>query len=513
MRKFDRKNTISFNAFGVLIIAVIVGLASVVYTMVSNKDAAFTVPESSIIYDTSGTYKAVPAGGSITKGHGEHYILNTEGKKTDLGEFALVYNNLNSSLSFFGKGYQLFSDGTVEGIKDGERISASSTTRLYKIADGVYLMTGDRIRSTDNAVNLRDFVMIQLGRNGGAQLINHEMNKHVVRNMLLTSNDVYFELNNELLYADGNLINLKDIIGSSNQYTGASLLAAENIIRDLDVRQYQNILTVRGGDGGTGGTGGNGGTGGRGGTGGTGGKGGNGGNGGHGGYGGNGGDGGTGGTGGYGGTGGGGGEGRNQYEDSIFVKDFKLTGANTSTNAINLGYNINDTANQYAACYIVIDGIPGQFYLDKTSNSFLVQGLEPDTAYNVKAYYQTYSTKGLSEPILQDSLVIRTDPISVSIRVDKVTSSSLVYTVTVSEGMTIESPWLEITADGVADPLFSGAITVGSAPGSYSGAADFGQRLLGVNYQITLALRNGGKVAATDQFNVQLRENIVEPNG
>lgn len=516
MRKFNRKNTISFNAFGVLIIAVIVGLAVMTFVAASGGSETYTILEGSMVCDEEGRYLDAANGGEVSKGVNDHYFLRADGKKKDLGRFALAYNTYSSSMMFFGKGYQLYSDGTVDDLNPGEVISNFGTTRLFKVDDRCYMMTGNKIESSDGSMNLKDFVLIRIGQNGGAKLINHEINKHVVNNILLHSDGVYFELNNELLYADGNLINLKEILGSTNQYAGDSLLADAELVTLEQVRMYQNVLTIRGGDGGTGGTGGNGGYGGSGGTGGSGGAGGNGGDGGKGG---------EGGTGGYGGTGGNGGEGRNQYEDSIFVKDFKLTGANTSTNAIYLSYSIQDMANQYASCYVHVkqkgsDGEGRIIYLDKTENSLLINEikdqdgnsipLSANTQYEIEAYYRLYTADGLGEPVRMDKISVRTQSTVITLTVNKVSRTSLQYTLYISEGTGMDTPTL-IVKDGDPETGTTYAQTgiPYRTPGTYHGTVALTKEL---NPQTTktlnLELADVDGTILTTRYTVDLSKEI-----
>ena len=296
-------------------------------------------------------------------------------------------------------------------------------------------MTGNGIKSTDKSYDAEKYVYVNIYKSGTAVLMNNEQYKNTVYPIMLKSDQLYFDISSEFALYDDNLINLKKVIGSTNEYREDALLYVEGLIGDDEyeaANKNPDVITIVGGNGGSGGTGGTGGAagdggdGGYGGTGGTGGTGGKGGAGGFGGVGGIGGTGGTGGTGGLGGTGGigadggkggDGGEGSDAHISAM--KWVELTSVTPNIGTIDVNYHVSDITNDYVGVYLMVEHMENgenkaeKVYLNKTSTNYTIKDCKPDTLYSIALCYDAYfSTEGKIDDkptsVQHDKVTVRT---------------------------------------------------------------------------------------------------------
>ena len=318
MRKFEKKNKRSFIIFAIIMALALGAMSFVVYSSINQTNNKVDVKAGSVIYTEDDTYLEVSNDCKIVKKWNNEFYLVEENKNESLGEHPLVYNKQDGVLRLLGETYRIYTDGSTKKFTKEVNISSYGETAMFKFADRKYLFVGRQIHSYDNTFNADNFMRIAIDKNGNALLQSNNLNNKTINNIILVSDNVYFDIASEILYCDGVEINMRKVIGSTNEYSGAPLLYQVTGIErpatstanqeQPDVEEYY-ISAGSGGNAGKGGTGGDGGQGGLGGLGGLGGIGGTGGAGGKGGTGGQGGDGGTGGKGGSGGEGGTGGQG------------------------------------------------------------------------------------------------------------------------------------------------------------------------------------------------------------
>ncbi len=405
MRKLNKQNTLSFNVFGGLVVAGLVMLSVAVVTVIGKEKEAYTVNQDSVVYTEENEYVEMTGEGKLEKQWDGKYYLKIKGEKNAycLGKNAVIYDRAGDSLSFYGQAYRIHEDGTVDKTEEITEVTDLNAPAIYKLRDRMYVMTGANITSTDDSFETKNYVAISIHKSGTAMLMNDNYYVNMISPILLESDELYFDVASELMAHEGNVVNLKNVIGSSNMYTGDPLVYLEGIAEDdgkILATNTPDVITIMGGNGGAGGAGGAGGTGGDGGQGGIGGNGGYGGAGGLGGSGGIGGQGGTGGTGGEGGTGGIGGDGGDggdggQGSDAAIsaTKWISLNKVTPQISSLDVDYVVNDLTNDYVDVFLnIYEGAAFKqvVHLDKTSNRFTVTGLNPGTEYKIEMGYQAY---------------------------------------------------------------------------------------------------------------------------
>ncbi len=453
MKRIERKNTAEFNIFGSIIVLILITLTISVVAVVKKQSKSYSVPAGSCVYDIDNEYISIEEEATIyQKGDGVYY-LKTAGKEVyTLGKNVVVKDGEGRSIWVYGDLYEIAADGTVTVSSGCTEIKDLGKPGLYKLADRKYLMTGNSITSTDEEYATNDYVYINIYQSGAAVLMNNQSNQNVMRPIMLNSEDLYLDISSEYAFFNNNLINLKNVLGSTNQYGGDALIYVEGLVDD---EQYQSaadtpdVITIVGGNGGAGGAGGSGGTGGSGGQGGTGGYGGTGGSGGSGGTGGVGGAGGTGGNGGDGGQGGDGGKGSDANVNAL--KWVKLVGVTAGIGTLDVDYVVTDITDDYVAVWLEVkhkdssgSDVINQVYLSKTDNQFTVRGCIPGTYYEVSLWYSAYYRTGgvigeKPEEVMVDSVKVQTSSNLGNIEVVKQTEDTIDFDIKLDSQYLISS--------------------------------------------------------------------------
>lgn len=450
------KNKAMFNLFGSLIVLVLIGLTVTVVMVVRSRNGSYTVPAGSVVYDEENEYIPIDENATLyQKSDGNYYLKTAEKEVYSLGSNVVIKDGESGSIVIYGDLYQIAADGTVTSSTGKNEVSDLSQASLYKLADRKYLMTGKKIASTDSTYETSGYVYINIYKSGTAVLMNDEAYKNMVYPVMLQSDDLYFDISSEYALFGENLVNLKNVLGSTNEYTGDALIYTEGLVDDEQYATAANnpdSITIVAGNGGTGGTGGSGGSAGNGGSGGSGGSAGDGGTGGNGGSGGTGGVGGNGGTGGVGGDGGSGGDGGRGSDANISaLKWVELSGVTAGIGTIDVDYFVSDVTDDYVSVYLLVDhkdasgnAKTDKIYLNKTSTHYTITGCTPGTNYTVTLCYDAYySTGGIidDEPtsVKQDSVKVKTGSNLGTLEVVSLNESSVSFDVSLNSNYLISS--------------------------------------------------------------------------
>ena len=468
MKRTEKKNTATFNIFGALIVLVLICLTLTVVMVVRSKSSSYTIAAGSTVYDEENEYIPIEEDATLYQKSNKKYYLKTADKEVyTLGSNAVVRDGKSGAVQVYGDLYQIAADGSVTSSSGRNEITDFSKPGLYKLADRKYLMTGGSIVSTDAAYETSNYVYITIYKSGTAVLMNHESYENVVYPIMLHSDELYLDISSEYAFYDDKLINLKNVLGSTNAYNGDALVYTEGLVDDeaFEAAQTQNpdTITIVAGNGGSGGSGGTGGGAGDGGFGGSGGSGGDAGDGGAGGTGGIGGSGGTGGLGGDGGSGGDGGEGSDASISAL--KWVELTGVTAGIGSIDVNYFVSDVTDDYVAVYLLVDHkdkdgkkIQDKVFLNKTSTQYTIPNCTPATDYTVTLCYDAYySTGGVVDDaptsVKQDTVKVKTGDNLGTIAVQKLKGDSISFDIK------LNSQYL-ISAGSVA--LYKGNTKLGS---------------------------------------------------
>jgi len=456
MRKYDSKNKVNIGIIvGICIVFAIIFSYFLIKEIKLSKIKYELVP-STLVFDVDKNTILLNETGTIKKKWNKKYYLNYGDEQYQIGTHVIAFNNNELSLSLYGEFYEVNKVSEVNITKEETKLNNLAISRFYKIADRKYLIVDTSIKSEDSSLQTENYLIIELDKLGNAVLYNNKLNVKTFSETNIVTSSFTFDIANELLIYEDTIVDLKKILGTTNEYQ-----------KEEEKEDDTSAGTGGTGDGGTGGAGGAGGTGGTGdGAGGTGAGGGAGGTGGTG-DGAGGGAGGTGGTGdGAGGTGTGGGAGGTgdgtasdiiTDENGSNITENEIINQTASTsiikitplvNSISVDYVIYDTIGKYLSTFIELKSDYGTktVHISKSTTNVSIPNLSPGTKYTLTFKYTYMDEDVLKEEVI-DTHVVTTLLPNITLSGTKITSRQIGYKITV-DAYTISSAKLRIYVDG-----------------------------------------------------------------
>ena len=461
MRKYNNKTKKTMIIIVVLCVIIIVIFSLFLKKAIEIDKSVYTIGSGSILFDHDKNMITTMEEGTIRVRWGGDYYLFYQEDNYNLGSHSVVYDSNTGNLTLYGKYYEVGKDEKVETIKGENKIKSSVNSKFYKLADRRYLIVDRTIESSDSSFVTSNYLIIHLDKLGNATLMNDKTSYKTIQPTVLRTSSYTFDIANEKLNFGGEDIDLKEIIGSTNEYDEDTYNLNSTPLDDETAGDGATGNGTGTGDGtGTGGTGSS--------AGGT--SGGAGGEGGSGGVGGSGGEGGAGGSGGSGGTGIGGiggpgigsglnGNGTTAGTDSGFnnnynsgisdetVQEIINATKNTSVirvtsdiNSISVDYVVYDPYNEYKSVFVEVEDTSNSttsvVFLSKTDTNLLIRDLTPNVYYNLKFKYTYYDElKNLKEYTF-DEFGLYTEVPKMVLNVTKLVNNKLYYKISLDKSYT-----------------------------------------------------------------------------
>lgn len=261
MRKYDIKNKRNIGIIIGISIIIIIMFSLVIKLFFSLNREEYTVSEGNIVFDKDKTIIKLDTPGIIKTKWNSEYYLKYNDKDYELGNTALAFNEETTEIKLYGRYYEI-SSGSEINITDNETVIKNSLlTKFYKLADRKYLIIDKEIKSADSLLSTTDFLLVELDKAGNATLTNHKVNLKTFSETSIITSNYTFDIANEILTYGSDKIDLKKIIGSSNNYSKEDLVPEENNtnnnVSNIEVNgntgnnSNNNSNTTTGGDGGT----------------------------------------------------------------------------------------------------------------------------------------------------------------------------------------------------------------------------------------------------------------------
>lgn len=427
MRALGKKNRNSFIIL-ILIALVIICLFIFFINLFKNFDnKEYKISNGSVLYTDSLDFIKTKKDATLNQKIDGKYYLEEDKKQTRIGTHAVVYNNNDYNLNLYGKAYQVFENGDVSIKKGKIVISKSSPSKFYKLADRKYLFVDGTIKSTDGIIKTRGYLIINIDKKGNATLANNELNVKIVKNLTLKGSIYEFDIAKEILkYKDQN-INLKNIIGSTNEYkeevssekTGNTYIT--NNINNVTNNTNNNNNTVLQSNG------------------------------------------------------------RSEYYDNYlsnvingvnnltnninnnnvktaesiskngiyydFSRWLALTGVTSTVNSITANYSVFDPNSEYASIYLSLsntNGVISKIYINKKDANYTFRNLSVDTKYKITLGY-TLDTN--SAEVISDVTEIKTKAPNNLIKVTKIANNKIYYQVNMDSNYIYQSGTLKLICD------------------------------------------------------------------
>lgn len=218
LRKYDLRNKRSFLIVGIIAIILIVIFSFFIYKFIKIGNVEYKLDSGTVIMDNNNDSMVLKENATLKmKWTGNYYLKFDDSKKEEvLSPNVISYDD--GKIYLYGKFFEVRNKDDIVITKDETKIDNISTPRFYKMEDRKYLLVSGSIISSDSQISANDFLLVELDKSGNAKLTNNKVNLKTISKTTLVTSTYEFDINNELLKFGDDTIDLKKIIGTSNQY-------------------------------------------------------------------------------------------------------------------------------------------------------------------------------------------------------------------------------------------------------------------------------------------------------
>lgn len=399
MRKYDVRNKRNIGIIIIISIIIIIMFSLFIKLLLHKDRNEYPVEDKTIVFDVNRNIIRAKENAIIkTKWNKKYYLI--EGKNNyELGSTSITYNESTGEIKLYGRYYEI-SSGDEINITSGETTIKNSTlTKFYKLEDRKYLVVDKTIKTSDGLLSTDDFLLIDIDKVGNATFTNHKVNlKSFSASTIVTSNYT-FDIANEILSYGSEKIDLKKIIGSTNNYKKGDLEPTENNENQSVSLQDSTSGNEEADDSGT-------------------------------------------------------------NKKNVVIEEVKKASKQTSVisvngeiNKIRIDYVVYDPHNEYASVYMEVQkegtNTIDTIHLDSKATSYdLTKDIFPNTKYNLTFKYNYLNENNEMETKTFDKVTVTTKKPSVSIKVTKTSLNNITYLITSDSAVSITSGMLKTYVNG-----------------------------------------------------------------
>lgn len=416
-RKWDIRNKKSFIYILIVVIIVSAVFSLFIYEYRQADKIEYKIENGAILQDINNNYLEISEDAILKKRWNDNYYLVYQDKKIDFGKKVIVYNTIKGNMKLYGTFYEIREDGKIIDNKKETIIENTTDTKFYKIEDRKYLLVDRIIVSDDRKIETSNYLLVELDKLGNAKLSNNKINLKTITETTLVTTKYKFDINNEILSYGVNEIDLKKIIGSSNEYVSSNdkdNLDDGDASSDIDNGSSSNNTTTTNG---------------------------------------------TGSGIGYGSSAGGTGNGvinsteqGEKIDPDEIMSKIKMTSivrVYEELNQLSFDYVIYDPYNEYKDVYAEIkkEGEIEVIHLSKMDTHLVINNLNSNTEYEVSFIYTSSNELGEIVPTTFESMTLKTKKPEYSITIHKLSNvtNTLSYKVYLQDGYKINKVYTNIS--------------------------------------------------------------------
>lgn len=405
MRKYDKRNKIYFGIVLVASLILIIIFSFFIAKVIKNGKIEYFIDEGSILYDKDKNLIKLENESVLKIKWNDEYYLMEDKNMYLLGTNSIIYNPSKDIMQLYGKYYEVTSGGEDNVIVyEDETVVRTTESKFLKIADRKYLIIDPVIKTENGSLNTKNYLIVELDKMGNATLINNEVNLKTFEPTTIITSNFTFDIANEQLTISDQIIDLKKIIGSTNEY-----VKPEDKPSDGEDDNSSDNNTGNN-DGNTSEGGNN--------------------------------------------EGQTGGDNNNDDEniDDIIdkTKTTSIISVNPSVGNISIDYVIYDPLNEYESVFVEVrddnNTLVSVGYFDKMNTNFIITGLKANITYNLTFKY-VYYREGVRVEEKFDEASVTVGKPSISLRVDKVTSKTIYYTVLLDKDYSLDTLTVNLVSD------------------------------------------------------------------
>lgn len=409
MRKLSAGNKTRFTIFALIIISTILVLIIILNKALTFQKEEYAVEKDIVTYDKEYEYVSLTSDAIIQKKWTGKYYLNEPetGLSYELGTSAVTYNPIKNKLNLYGTFFEVALDGEVTKTNKNIEVSDMLNSKLYKIEDRKYLIVSRNISNENGSLTAENYLMVVIDKSGNTLLLNNTIDVKTINAIVLETDTFKFDVANEKLIYDETIIDLKKIIGSSNEYVQPEPKEEEKEeennnngngttinVGGSNSQSSTNVTVNVGGSTGTNGSTPSGST----------------------------------------GTNNGANTNNqtnntNQNNATQVIKSVSLRSVTPGATYLDVSYLITDPQGQYQVVYLSIDGggYVDNISLDKTKDFYRIIGLSPNTEYTVSLGYKVMKSDATVEEITEDVLNVKTLKLQGNLSITKVTEKEIYF--------------------------------------------------------------------------------------
>ncbi len=220
MRALAAGNKKRFALFAIIIITIIILLITSLRLALKHETEQYKIESDITLYDSD--YVPIKTEEEATinkKWDGNYYLTLNNSKSTyKLNKKVVSFNEAKSKVTLYGEVFKVLFDGQVEKYVKDTEIKNNSGDQFYKIADRQYLLISDSIRNESGSISTSKYLYVIIDKSGNTLILNNQIYAKTINPIVLTTSSYKFDIANEKLIVGSNEIDLKKIIGSSNEY-------------------------------------------------------------------------------------------------------------------------------------------------------------------------------------------------------------------------------------------------------------------------------------------------------
>lgn len=486
MRSLAAGNKKRFAIFAIIIIIIIILLITCLRLALNHEVEEYRIESNVTLYDSEYEPLQPEEAGTITKKwDGNYYLtLDNTNETYKLNPEVVSYNGNNSQVTLYGDVFKVLLDGQVEKYSKDTTIRNTSEDAFYKIADRQYLMISNSIKNESGSISTSKYLYIIIDKSGNTLLLNNEIYARTINPIVLSTSSYRFDIANEKLIVGNEEINLKDIIGSTNEYVEKEEekdMDWQNLIPEYNGGTSENgsdnsgngqnadgsVINNQGGaqSGTNAGTSGN--------------------------------------------AGNGGDTIINNSNSSTnqtpLSKSVSLRGAIATSSYIDIEYAVSDPENRYQTVYAFVEavGYENTIALDKNTTTYRLTDLEPNTEYKITLGYKEITEDNEIVDNIEDVLSVRTTKINASLDVTRVSTGSkkVYFNLKLDQNYAFDYAKIALYVDGIKESDMEVNLTEAVKTDGWSNVLSY------ENYgsEITLQLEGTSHDGSVIETNIQAK--------
>ncbi len=395
MRSLKVGNEKNFLVFAIVVIIIVVLLIVCLKQVLGISKIIYTVDSDTFLYDNENNPIKVEEETIIQKKWNDNYFLKIKDKFTNLGSQVITYDTKKETTNIYGKIYRIFTDASVEKLNGHNEILDISEDKIYKLDDRKYLIVGSIITNDVSTLNTKNYLLVYLDKAGNTLLLNNELNLKTIKPITIKTKTFTFNVSNEKMIVNEVEIDLKKIIGSTNEYIEKVVPVVEDdksdeSIQNGPIQGSQNINNNK----------------------------------------------------------------NNIETDSSdtyveLERNISIKPVSVGSSYVDITYNVQDPESRYETVYILVEGdITKTISLDKSLSNYKVTGLTPNVQYKLILGAKEINKIGERIDIISDIFYVRTLKVATELKIEKVTAGQIFFNFIMDLSYALDSADIVLYIDG-----------------------------------------------------------------